>query len=157
MLFGVKPNVTNLRVFGCLAYAYNFDLDRKAKKGIMVGYCSRSAAYLIYLPNQKKVVRSGHVSFNEHKLYYSDADLSKIDATELTDSMIVDPNDDTDTDTLLTNTRKRESSSQSVERVVSSRVQTYNNKTTTPVSNTPYYHSHHYFCLSHIRQDTRRT
>ena len=54
LLLGIKPDISHLRVFGCKAYAYNFDptrrkLDPKAKPGVFVGYDSSSAAYLIYL------------------------------------------------------------------------------------------------------------
>ena len=42
MLFGVKPNIANLRAYGCIAYAYEFNVQRKklddrAIKGILVG------------------------------------------------------------------------------------------------------------------------
>ena len=70
ILFDVRPNISTLRVFGCKAFAYNFDIDRKklddkAKAGIFVGYDLNSAAYKIYLPSQKKIVKSGHVVFHE--------------------------------------------------------------------------------------------
>ena len=75
LLFGFKPNISNLRAYGCLAFAYNFDvnrqkLDPKAFKGILVGYDISSAAYRIYLPTQRVIIKSGHVIFNEHKLYF---------------------------------------------------------------------------------------
>jgi hypothetical protein len=57
-------------VFGCKAFAYNFDitrkkLDDKAKSGILVGYDLKSSAYRIYIPQQRKVMKSGHVVFHE--------------------------------------------------------------------------------------------
>lgn len=70
LLHGNKPDVSHLRVFGCRAYAYNFDptrkkLDDKAKAGIFVGYDDSSAAYNVYLPTQRKIIKSGHVVFHE--------------------------------------------------------------------------------------------
>ena len=70
LLFGIKPDISHLRVFGCRAYAYNFDptrkkLDDKAKAGIFVGYDDSSAAYKVYLTNQRKIIKSGHVVFHE--------------------------------------------------------------------------------------------
>jgi hypothetical protein len=70
ILTGIKPDVSHLRVFGCKAFAYNFDihrkkLDDKAKAGVFVGYDNSSAAYRIYLTGQRKIIKSGHVMFNE--------------------------------------------------------------------------------------------
>jgi hypothetical protein len=58
------------RVFGCKAFAYNFDitrkkLDDKARAGILVGYELTSAAYRVYIPSQRKIMKSGHVVFHE--------------------------------------------------------------------------------------------
>ena len=77
-LFKTIPDASRLRAYGCVAYAYNFNtdinkLDNRAIKGCLVGYDSESAAYRIYLPTQHKLIRSAHVKFNEHALYYSTA------------------------------------------------------------------------------------
>ena len=76
LLYGVKPDVSNLRAFGCVAYYYNFDVDRRkldnrALKGVLVGYDLESASYLIYSPEKHSIRKSGHVVFNEHQLYYN--------------------------------------------------------------------------------------
>ena len=70
ILFDSKPDISHLRVFGCKAFAYNFDitrkkLDDKAKSGILVGYDLTSSAYRVYLHQQRKVIKSGHVVFHE--------------------------------------------------------------------------------------------
>lgn len=70
LLYGIQPDVSHLRVFGCKAYAYNFDitrkkLDDKAKPGIFVGYDDKSAAYKLYLQHQRKIIKSGHVVVHE--------------------------------------------------------------------------------------------
>ena len=76
LLYGIKPDVSNLRAFGCTAYFFNFDVDRKkldnkAMKGALVGYDLQSSSYLIYCSEKHTVRRTGHVVFNEHKLYYT--------------------------------------------------------------------------------------
>ena len=76
LLFGVVPDVSNLRAFGCVAYMYNFaqdntKLDNEAIRGTFVGYCKQSASYLIFVHEQMAVKRSGHVDFNEHAMFFS--------------------------------------------------------------------------------------
>lgn len=51
--YGVKPNVSNLRVFGCMAYAHVPDsgrtkLDKKAEKLRLVGYSTQSKGYRLW-------------------------------------------------------------------------------------------------------------
>ena len=74
-LFGVKPNCGHLRAYGCVAYAYNFDVNRKKLddrgiKCILIGYDQRSSGYKLCVPEKKKIIKSGHVAFNEFKTYY---------------------------------------------------------------------------------------
>ena len=75
LLFGVRPNVSNLRAYGCRAYLYNFGavgkLDDRAIKGALVGYDMSSSAYLIYVPDSNSIRRSGHVAFDEHQLLFT--------------------------------------------------------------------------------------
>ena len=49
---GKKPEVSHLRIFGCPVYIHipkekRTKLDPSGKKGIFVGYCERSKAYII--------------------------------------------------------------------------------------------------------------
>ena len=88
LLFGVKPDVSHLRAHGCVTYMYNFaqdrsKLDNRALKGVLVGYDRISSSYLVYLPELKCVRRSGHCSFNEHALYYTDDTLQVENTREL--------------------------------------------------------------------------
>lgn len=69
MWFGRKPNISNLRIFGCDAYIHipskkRSKLDEHCDKMIMVGYDLNG--YRVYDPisNQIKIVR--HVTFNEN-------------------------------------------------------------------------------------------
>ena len=49
-----KPNVSYLRVFGCISYGLvpsevGQKLDKKCEKCIFVGYCTQSKAYRLIL------------------------------------------------------------------------------------------------------------
>jgi hypothetical protein len=50
-----KPNVENLRIFGCPVYSHipkdmRNKLKRSGKKAIFMGYSDSSKAYRIYIP-----------------------------------------------------------------------------------------------------------
>jgi hypothetical protein len=67
---GKKPNVENLRIFGCPIYSHipkdkRNKLEPSGKKGIFVGYSESSKAYRIYIPEQHKIEVSRDVTFNE--------------------------------------------------------------------------------------------
>ena len=68
--YGKRPNVSHLRVFGCIAYAHVPDcerkkLDKKARKLRFVGYCKTSKGYRLYDENTRKLIKSRDVIFNE--------------------------------------------------------------------------------------------
>ena len=67
--YGRKPDVSNLRVFGCMAYAHipesqRKKLDKKSEKLRFVGYSIQSKGYRLFDENQKVIVRQD-VVFNE--------------------------------------------------------------------------------------------
>jgi transposase InsO family protein len=67
---GKKPNVENLRIFGCPIYSHipkdkRNKLEPSRMKGIFVGYNDSSKAYRIYIPEQHKIEVSRDVTFNE--------------------------------------------------------------------------------------------
>ena len=101
LLYGIVPDVSHLRIFGCDAYAYNFDvgrqkLDDTAIRGVFLGYDDRSSSYLIYIPEKRKIMRSAHVVFNERGFYApgvisagaSEDDWKLMDADDCTDTLI---------------------------------------------------------------------
>lgn len=68
---GRKPNVSHLRIFGCLAYAHVPDvlrkkLDGKTEKNIFVSYSRQTKGYKLYNPDTGKVTISRDVTFDEH-------------------------------------------------------------------------------------------
>ena len=69
--FGRKPDISNLRIFGCLAYALTPKQKRKAfdmktSSSTMVGYDTNG--YRLYDHQQQKVIVARNVNFNERSL-----------------------------------------------------------------------------------------
>ena len=70
--FGRKPNISHIRVFGCLASSHipgqrRSKLDSKTENMVLVGCASQSKGYRLYNPSSRKVVRRD-VTFDEAKL-----------------------------------------------------------------------------------------
>ena len=70
-LYGTKPQVYHLRVFGCLAFAHipnakRKRLDDKSRKCAFVGYSSVSKAYKFYVPLKRETFVSRDVIFDEN-------------------------------------------------------------------------------------------
>jgi hypothetical protein len=104
-MFGQKPDVSNLRVFGCIAFKHIPDakrrkLDKKSSKCVFVGYPEGTKGYKLYDLEKKSFVRSRDIVFQERtfhdfklkensEFYHEDnrnPESSEIDA-------IIDPND----------------------------------------------------------------
>ena len=70
MFTGEKPEVSHLKIFGCLVYLHvpkekRSKLDPSGKKGIFVGYSEKSKAYRIYIPWFYQIEISRDVTFDE--------------------------------------------------------------------------------------------
>ena len=68
---GTKPNVSNLRVFGCTAYMHvpketRRKWDAKSIKCIFVGYCIGRKGYRLWDSESKEIHLSRDVTFFEH-------------------------------------------------------------------------------------------
>lgn len=66
--FGRKPNISHLKVFGCIAYVHipkekRSKLDSKSNKCVMVGYATNG--YRLYDPEKRKIIVSRDVVFDE--------------------------------------------------------------------------------------------
>jgi hypothetical protein len=73
---GKKPDVSHLRVFGCIAYVHVPDekrskLDPKAEKCIFIGYSSEQKGYRCFNPSTRKLQVSRDVVFDEMVSWYS--------------------------------------------------------------------------------------
>ena len=69
--YGKKPNVSHLRVFGCMAYVHIPDneqrkLDKKAEKMRFVGYSLTSKRYRVFDETKGKIFIRKDVEFNEN-------------------------------------------------------------------------------------------
>jgi hypothetical protein len=67
---GVRPEIGNLRIFGCPVYIHvpkekRMKLEPSGRKGTFVGYNETSKAYQIYTPGQRYVEVSQDVIFEE--------------------------------------------------------------------------------------------
>ena len=67
---GKNPKVSYLKIFGCLVYVHiskekRTKLDPSGKKGIFVGYCEVSKAFIIYIPRFHHMETSRDVTFDE--------------------------------------------------------------------------------------------
>lgn len=78
---GKKPNIDDLRIFGCLVYIHipkdkRKKLDPARKKGIFVGYSNSSKAYRIYIKEGHQIEVSRDVIFDERIAFKKSKDLS---------------------------------------------------------------------------------
>lgn len=69
-LYGFKPAVKHLRVFGSKAFAHipkedRRKLDSKAIRCTFIGYCSQYKAYRLFNPSTHKIFVSRDVIFHE--------------------------------------------------------------------------------------------
>ena len=90
-LFGEKPRVDMMKVFGCLAYSHipkdeRKKVDVKTRKCIFLGYSTNVKAYRLYDCDRQKIIRSRDGIFDEFKLgveNYSETLVKKETDTEL--------------------------------------------------------------------------
>jgi hypothetical protein len=71
-LYGSKPAVHNLKVFGCKSFTHipkenREKLDAKVIKCIFIGYCSEFKSYKLFDPSTHKVFASRDVLFHEQE------------------------------------------------------------------------------------------
>jgi hypothetical protein len=67
---GKKPKVSHLKIFGCPVFAHilkerRTKLDPLGNKGIFVGYCEVSKAFIIYIPSYDHIEIKKDVTFDE--------------------------------------------------------------------------------------------
>lgn len=84
-----KPSVNHFRIFGCIWYALiptgRHKLDPKSRKYIFVGYCLNSKAYRLFDQENKKIVISRDVQFNEHASWKSSSENQSSDPNVVAD------------------------------------------------------------------------
>ena len=70
MFTGKKPEEIHLKIFGCPVFIHipkekRNKLEPSGKKGIFVGYCEVSKAFIIYIPGQHHIEINRDVTFDE--------------------------------------------------------------------------------------------
>jgi hypothetical protein len=65
-----KPEVSHLKIFGCPVFIHipkekRNKLEPLGKKGIFVGYCEVSKAFIIYIPGHHHIEINRAVTFDE--------------------------------------------------------------------------------------------
>jgi hypothetical protein len=70
MFTGKNPKVSHLKIFGCLVFIHiprekRNKMEPFKKKGIFVGYCEVSKAFIIYILGQHHIKISRDVTFDE--------------------------------------------------------------------------------------------
>jgi hypothetical protein len=73
---GKKPNVSHLKMFGCIAYVHVPDekrskLDPKVDKCIFIGYSLEQKGYRCFKPSTRKLQVSRDVVFDEMVNWYT--------------------------------------------------------------------------------------
>jgi hypothetical protein len=73
MFIGKKPEVSHLKIFGCPVFIHipkdkRNKLEPSGKKGIFVGYCEVSKAFIIYIPGHRHIDISKDVTFDEDEI-----------------------------------------------------------------------------------------
>ena len=79
---GRKPNISHLKVFGCIAYVHVLDerrskLDPKVEKCIFIGYSLQQKGYRCYNPSTHKMQVSRDVVFDEMSCWYGPTKVRK--------------------------------------------------------------------------------
>ena len=75
--FGKKPDLSNLRVFGCVSYVHipselRKKLDPKSDKCVFMGYPEDTKGYKLYNLNTKRFLRSRSILFCEDEFHHWD-------------------------------------------------------------------------------------
>ena len=96
--FGRKPDISNLRVFGCICYYHVPDerrkkLDPKARKAIFLGYPEGVKGYKVMDVESGKFVKTRNIRFHEEEFRMSEKHDSNMKFTE---KLVVFPDDSTE-------------------------------------------------------------
>ena len=87
-LVGTKPDITHLKVFGCVSYVHvpnskRRKLDAKARKAIFVGYPPGVKGYKLYNLEKKSFIVSRDVTFFEQNFDHFEEEIKSKEAVKL--------------------------------------------------------------------------
>lgn len=97
---GKKPSASHLKIFGCRAFVgtpkqHRKKLDMRAKRGVMVGYALQTKGYRIWIPDERRVVETINVSFEESQLPFKKVNInsgSELDPNAIVKTIKPNPN-----------------------------------------------------------------
>jgi transposase InsO family protein len=74
---GKEVNLSHLKVFGCVSYVYiesdaRSKLDAKCRKWYFIGYGDEAFGYRFWDDQNRKIIRTKNVTFNENVVYKND-------------------------------------------------------------------------------------
>ena len=80
MMFGSRPNLKGLRVFGCKAFVYvepryRKKLDAKAVEGVFLGYATNANTYVAAVPNNlggMGLLQTRNITFDERQPFFKE-------------------------------------------------------------------------------------
>ena len=84
MFTGKKPDLSHLKVFGCLAYVHVPDelrskMDPKVEKCVFIGYSLEQKGYCCYNPVTRQIKVSRDVVFDELNSWYGGKKVMHVD------------------------------------------------------------------------------
>src|SRR5207244_1246468 len=70
LFYGIKPDLSHLRTFGCQVFVYNPNpirakLDDRAVEGRFVGYGEQTNSYLLWIPSLQRIIPARDITFVE--------------------------------------------------------------------------------------------
>ncbi|KAD3336165.1 hypothetical protein E3N88_31684 [Mikania micrantha] len=104
MWSGERPNVNDLRIFGCLCYGLTpaqqrHKFEPKSEKCILIGYSSQTKGYRLYNPKTKQIITRRDVKFFEESAWdwsnEKGRDNNHLWDLSTFDPMILDPTSET--------------------------------------------------------------
>ena len=81
-LYGTLPDVSRVRVFGCLVWVFLPEHERRSKisprsvPAIHLGQDPERNGYLVYIPSSNRITSSYHLTFNEKRFLHWESDSS---------------------------------------------------------------------------------
>ena len=92
--FGNEVNLSHLKVFGCASYIFlnsnsRDKLDRKAKRCYFIGYGSDMYGYRFWDDQNKKIIISRNVTFNEN-MFYKDLTAEFVNANKQLEHVLLE-------------------------------------------------------------------
>ena len=96
MFSGERPEVSHLKIFGCLVYIHipnekRSKLDASGKKGLFIGYSEQSKSYRIYISAYHQIELSRDVTFDEYSAFKKSRKYKEYEEEDETPKTIENP------------------------------------------------------------------